>query len=72
MNILGTALCIGLFSHLLQIDDGLIGVMACAGKVVAGIFYAFATVEWVYYLGNYTLIIFPCRKRSNCNYGLHL
>ncbi|VVC29235.1 Major facilitator superfamily,Major facilitator superfamily domain [Cinara cedri] len=50
-NIAGTALSIGLFSHVLKIDDSLIGVMACAGKIVAGVFYAFATVGWVYYMG---------------------
>lgn len=27
--------------------------MACAGKIVAGICYALATEEWVYYLGVY-------------------
>lgn len=51
--ILGTAICIGLLSHVLKIDDSLIGVMACAGKIVAGICYALATEEWVYYLGVY-------------------
>ncbi|XP_060833931.1 uncharacterized protein LOC132917281 [Rhopalosiphum padi] len=50
-NVAGTAICIGLFSHILKIDDSLIGVMACAGKIVAGICYALATEEWVYYLG---------------------
>lgn len=47
----GTALCIGLFSHVLKIDDSLIGIMACAGKMFAGICYAFASNEWIYYLG---------------------
>ncbi|CAI6344703.1 unnamed protein product [Macrosiphum euphorbiae] len=47
----GSAICIGLFSRVLRIDDSLIGVVACAGKIVAGICYALATEGWVYYLG---------------------
>lgn len=50
-SVVGTAICIGLFSHVLKIDDSLIGVMACAGKIAAGVCYALATEQWVYYLG---------------------
>jgi len=34
--------------------------MACAGKIVAGICYALATEEWVYYLGVYLIFIKIC------------
>lgn len=30
--------------------------MACSGKIVAGLCYAFATDKWVYYLGTYVYI----------------
>lgn len=61
---LGTALCIGLFSHVLKIDDSLIGVMACVGKIVAGFCYGLATDEWVYYLGTYIYVIIYASKDS--------
>lgn len=49
-NLLGTMFSVGVFSHLLQIDDALIGVMSCMSKILAGFVYAFATTEFVFYL----------------------
>lgn len=49
----GTMFSVGVFSHLLQIDDALIGVMSCMSKILAGFVYAFATTEFVFYLGAY-------------------
>lgn len=51
----GTAISVGLLSHVLKINDGLIGAMACLGKIVAGLFYTFATTEWMYYIGMLTV-----------------
>ncbi|XP_025202483.1 uncharacterized protein LOC112599685 [Melanaphis sacchari] len=51
ISVAGTAISIGLLSHILKIDDSLIGVMACAGKIFAGICYGLATDEKIYYLG---------------------
>lgn len=48
----GTMFSVGVFSHVLQIDDALIGVMSCMSKILAGFVYAFATTEFVFYLGN--------------------
>lgn len=59
---LGTAICIGLFSHVLKIDDSLIGVMACVGKIIAGFCYGLATNEWVYYLGTYIYVFIYVSK----------
>ncbi|XP_050422786.1 thymic stromal cotransporter homolog [Adelges cooleyi] len=50
-SVIGTILCIALFSHILKIDDGLIGFVACLGKLVSGVIYAFAPSEWVYCIG---------------------
>lgn len=44
---------VGVFSHMLQIDDALIGVMSCISKILAGFVYAFATTDFVFYLGQY-------------------
>lgn len=48
---IGTALSVGLFSHLLKIDDAIIGLMSSASKILSSFVYAFATVAWVFYLG---------------------
>jgi len=47
----GTALSVGLFSHVLKIDDAIIGIMSCMSKILAGFVYAFATTDWMVYLG---------------------
>lgn len=49
-NLLGTMFSVGVFSHVLQIDDALIGVMSCMSKILAGFVYAFATTDFVFYL----------------------
>uniref|UniRef100_A0A8D8WW50 Proton-coupled folate transporter n=1 Tax=Cacopsylla melanoneura TaxID=428564 RepID=A0A8D8WW50_9HEMI len=50
-NLLGTMFSVGVFSHLLQIDDALIGVISCMSKILAGFVYAFAATPFVFYLG---------------------
>lgn len=53
---------VGVFSHKLQIDDALIGVMSCISKILAGFVYAFATTDFMFYMGElssfyyYTLV----------------
>ena len=42
---------VGLFSHVLKIDDALVGVMSCMSKILACFVYAFATEDWMIYLG---------------------
>ncbi|XP_025424132.1 solute carrier family 46 member 3-like isoform X2 [Sipha flava] len=49
-NLVGTMFSVGVFSHMLQIDDALIGVMSCVSKILAGFVYAFATTDFVFYL----------------------
>ncbi|KAK0174940.1 hypothetical protein PV327_010643 [Microctonus hyperodae] len=50
-NLIGTVVSVGLFSHLLKIDDALVGVMSCISKILASFVYAFATEDWILYLG---------------------
>lgn len=54
----GTMFSVGVFSHMLQIDDALIGVMSCVSKILAGFVYAFATTDFVFYLGKSSTIIY--------------
>ena len=51
----GTMFSICVFSHLLQIDDTLIGIIACMSKILAGFVYAFATSVFVFYLGMFKI-----------------
>lgn len=47
----GTMFSVGVFSHLLQIDDSLIGVMSSMSKILASFAYAFAQTDWHLYMG---------------------
>ncbi|KAF6212643.1 hypothetical protein GE061_013169 [Apolygus lucorum] len=49
-NLIGTSISVGVFSHMLKMDDALIGVMSCMSKILAGFVYAFATETWMIYL----------------------
>ncbi|XP_043267795.1 solute carrier family 46 member 3-like [Venturia canescens] len=49
-NLIGTMVSVGLFSHVLKIDDALVGVMSCMSKILACFVYAFATEDWMIYL----------------------
>lgn len=49
-NLIGTMVSVGVFSHLLKIDDALVGVMSCLSKILATFVYAFASTDWVVYL----------------------
>jgi len=53
--ILGVGFAIGVLSHLLKLDDALIGVIACLSKVFAGIVFAFAPSEFYFYVGKHEL-----------------
>ncbi|XP_046689252.1 proton-coupled folate transporter-like [Homalodisca vitripennis] len=50
VGLLGTLLSVGVFSHMLKIDDALIGVMSCMSKILAGFIYAYARTNWQIYL----------------------
>ncbi|XP_022164162.1 uncharacterized protein LOC111029461 [Myzus persicae] len=50
-NIVGVGFSIGVLSHLLKLDDALIGVIACISKVLAGLVFAFAPSELYFYIG---------------------
>lgn len=40
----------GVFSHLLKIDDALIGVMSSMSKILSSFVYAFAVTDWQLYI----------------------
>lgn len=49
-NLIGTIISVGLFSHILGVDDALIGIMSCMSKILSGFVYAFATTTLGIYL----------------------
>lgn len=51
IGMIGTTISVGLFSHVLKIDDAIIGVMSSTSKILSSFVYTFATVAWVFYLG---------------------
>lgn len=46
----GTLFSVGVFSHLLKIDDALIGVMSSMSKILSSFVYAFAVTDWQLYI----------------------
>lgn len=59
-GLIGTIFSVGVFSHMLHIDDALIGVMSCMSKILSSFVYAFAVTTWQLYLGT----ILHCIQRS--------
>lgn len=49
-NLLGTMVSVGILSHVLKIDDAMIGVLSCTSKILSSFVYAFATTTWAIYL----------------------
>lgn len=49
-NLIGTAVSVGVFSHILKIDDAIVGIMSSMSKILAGFVYAFAITDWMIYL----------------------
>nr|XP_024215107.1 proton-coupled folate transporter-like isoform X2 [Halyomorpha halys] len=49
-NLIGTAISVGVFSHMLKIDDAIIGVISCMSKILAGFVFAFATTTTMIYI----------------------
>ncbi|XP_004930683.2 lysosomal proton-coupled steroid conjugate and bile acid symporter SLC46A3 [Bombyx mori] len=49
-SLLGTLFSVGVFSHVMKLDDAIIGVISCTSKILAGFMYAFATKTWHIYL----------------------
>ncbi|XP_011874618.1 PREDICTED: solute carrier family 46 member 3 isoform X2 [Vollenhovia emeryi] len=46
----GTAISVGIFSHILKIDDAIVGIMSCTSKILASFVYAFAKSAWMVYV----------------------
>lgn len=47
----GTMVSVCVFSHVLKMDDALIGAMSCVSKILSSFVYAFSTTKWQIYLG---------------------
>ncbi|KAG5673159.1 hypothetical protein PVAND_003227 [Polypedilum vanderplanki] len=50
-SLVGTLFSVGVFSHLLKIDDAIIGVLSSMSKIISSFVYTFASTTWQLYLG---------------------
>ncbi|CAH0552583.1 unnamed protein product [Brassicogethes aeneus] len=50
-NLIGTSISVGIFSHLLKIDDAIIGIYSSMSKILSSFVYGFAKTSLVFYLG---------------------
>ncbi|XP_076247991.1 putative peptidoglycan muropeptide transporter SLC46 isoform X2 [Calliopsis andreniformis] len=68
-NLIGTAISVGVFSHILKIDDAIVGIMSSTSKILAGFVYAFATTDWMIYLGKVNSLFGVCESLMPLVYG---
>ncbi|KAJ8919035.1 hypothetical protein NQ315_016941, partial [Exocentrus adspersus] len=50
-NLIGTSVSVGIFSHILKIDDAIIGIYSSMSKILSSFVYGFAKTSLVFYLG---------------------
>ncbi|XP_018572757.1 proton-coupled folate transporter-like [Anoplophora glabripennis] len=50
-NLIGTSVSVGVFSHILKIDDAIIGIYSSMSKILSSFVYGFAKTSLVFYLG---------------------
>ncbi|EFA05308.1 probable peptidoglycan muropeptide transporter SLC46 isoform X2 [Tribolium castaneum] len=50
-NLIGTSISVGVFSHVLKIDDAIIGIYSSMSKILSSFVYGFAKTSLVFYLG---------------------
>jgi hypothetical protein len=55
----GTMVSVCVFSHVLKMDDALIGAMSCVSKILSSFVYAFSNTDWQIYLGTQ-----PCMSNT--------
>ncbi|CAD1474217.1 unnamed protein product, partial [Heterotrigona itama] len=66
---IGTAVSVGVFSHILKIDDAIVGIMSSMSKILAGFVYAFAITDWMIYLGKVNSLLGVCESLMPLIYG---
>jgi hypothetical protein len=68
----GTSISVGVFSHVLKIDDAIVGIYSSMSKILSSFVYGFAKTSLVFYLGDLpssnpvTVIVrdhYPCKTR---------
>ncbi|CAH1381600.1 unnamed protein product [Tenebrio molitor] len=50
-NLIGTSISVGVFSHVLKIDDAIVGIYSSMSKILSSFVYGFAKTSLVFYLG---------------------
>ncbi|XP_033225472.1 tetracycline resistance protein, class H isoform X2 [Belonocnema kinseyi] len=68
-NLIGTAISVGVFSHVLKIDDAVVGIMSCMSKILSSFVYAFATTNSIIYLGKVNSLFGVCESLMPLVYG---
>ncbi|XP_074030486.1 probable peptidoglycan muropeptide transporter SLC46 isoform X2 [Leptinotarsa decemlineata] len=51
-NLLGSTISVGVFSHILKIDDAIIGIYSCMSKILSSFVYGLAKTPLIFYLGS--------------------
>lgn len=51
-GLVGVLFCVGVLSHLLKVDDALVGVLSSMSKILSSIVYAFAIQPWHMYVAS--------------------
>ncbi|XP_049772476.1 solute carrier family 46 member 3-like [Schistocerca cancellata] len=49
-NLIGTMVSVGVFSHVMKMDDALVGVLSCTSKIISSFVYAFSYTTWMIYM----------------------
>ncbi|CAB0044529.1 unnamed protein product [Trichogramma brassicae] len=68
-SLIGTLFMVGFFSHVLKMDDAMIGVLSCISKILAGFVYAFATTDMMIYIGKVNSLFGVCEAIVPLVYG---
>ncbi|XP_045465633.1 proton-coupled folate transporter-like [Harmonia axyridis] len=50
-NLIGTSISVGVFSHMMKIDDAIVGIYSSISKILSSFVYGFAKTSFVFYLG---------------------
>ncbi|KAL3278138.1 hypothetical protein HHI36_013481 [Cryptolaemus montrouzieri] len=50
-NLIGTSISVGVFSHIMKVDDAIVGIYSSVSKILSSFVYGLAKTSFVFYLG---------------------
>ncbi|KAK9880156.1 hypothetical protein WA026_010027 [Henosepilachna vigintioctopunctata] len=68
-NLIGTSISVGVFSHLMKIDDAIVGIYSSVSKILSSFVYGFAKTSLVFYLGKVNSLFGACEALMPLIYG---